>query len=59
MKRVNKYQVKTFFKYTLWKPFKCFFNIFYFMRYPFLQPRNLWTGKKAYSFTWYSFIPTG
>lgn len=59
MKRLNKYQIKTFFRYTLWKPLKCFFNIFYFIRYPFLQPRNLWTGKKTYSFTWYSFIPTG
>ena len=59
MKKINKYSIKTFFTVTLWKPFRCLFYVFYFMRYPFLQPRNVWTGKKYWDFNEFWCLPRG
>ena len=54
-----KNKTRYFFRYTLTKPFRCLFNVFYFMRYPFLQPRNVWTEEKYWDFNVFSSIPRG
>lgn len=37
----------------------CIKNFFFFMKYPFWQPRNAWSGKKYWSFTEYEQISPG
>lgn len=37
----------------------CVKNFFFFMKYPFWQPRNVWSGKKYWSFTEYEQISPG
>lgn len=54
-----KSKLKFFFKISLWKPLKSFVNMFIFIKYPFLQPTNVWTGKKYWSFRKDEYIPTG
>lgn len=54
-----KSKLKFFFKIDLWKPLKSFVNMFIFIKYPFLQPQNVWTGKKYWSFREDEYIPTG
>ena len=34
-------------------------NFFFFLKYPFWQPRNVWTGKKYWRFSEYEAIPEG
>jgi len=58
-RKIGRVKIKNFFKYTLAKPFICLFNVFYFMRYPFLQPRNVWTGKKYWDFNEFCCLPRG
>jgi len=51
--------LKYFFKYQIKVPFVVIYNFFYFMKYPFWQPRNVWTGKKYWTFTEYNQISPG
>lgn len=40
--------------------FKCIYNYFFCLKYPFYRVRNVWTDKPCgYSFTWYDCIPEG
>jgi len=59
MKKITKSNIKYFFKYQLTKPARCIYNAFLFIKYPFLQPRNVWTGKKYWDFSEYSYIASG
>lgn len=52
-------KIKQFFKHELLKSLKRLFYVFYFMRYPFLQPRNVWSGKKYWDWDMFEFIPKG
>lgn len=58
-KKIRNRKIKNFFKYTLSKPLKCLFNVFYFMRYPFLQPTNVWTGKRYWDWNEFNHLPEG
>ena len=58
-RKLRKAKIKGFFRHTLTKPFKCLFYVFYFMKYPFLQPRNVWTGKRYWSWNKLDNIPQG
>lgn len=59
MKKITKSNIKYFFKYQLTKPARCIYNAFLFIKYPFLQPRNVWTGKKYWDFNKLENIPAG
>lgn len=59
MKKITKSNIKYFFKYQLTKPARCIYNAFLFIKYPFLQPRNVWTGKKYWDFNKLENIPRG
>ena len=52
-------KLKYFFRYQFTVPFKAIYYFFYFMKYPFWQPRNVWTGKKCWTFTEYNEISPG
>lgn len=52
-------RVSYFIKYKLTIPFKALYYFFYFMKYPFWQPRNVWTGKKYWTFSCYDAISPG
>jgi len=54
-----KSKIKGFFTQTLTKPFKCLFYAIYFIKYPFLQPRNVWTGKRYWDWNEFYHIPRG
>ena len=58
-KGAAKNNLKYFFKYQIKVPFIMLYNFFYFMKYPFWQPRNVWTGKKYWTFTEYNQISPG
>ena len=59
MDKIKKLRVSRFFRHTLTKPFRCLCNAIYFIRYPFLQPRNVWTGKKYWDWNEFYNIPRG
>ena len=60
MDKITKSKIRYFFKYQLTKPARCIYNAFLFIRYPFLQPRNVWAGgKKYWDFSEYSYIAAG
>lgn len=59
MKKITKSNIKYFFKYQLTKPARCIYNAFLFIKYPFLQPHNVWTGKKYWDFNKLENIPAG
>lgn len=59
MKRSFRDKVRYFLKYQIMTPFKVIYYFFYFLRYPFWQPRNGWSGKKLWTFSEYSQIPKG
>ena len=52
-------RLEYFIKYKLTIPFKAVYYFFYFMKYPFWQPRNIWTGKKCWTFSDYNMISPG
>ena len=57
--KLKYFKLKYFFKHTIWLPFRAIYYFFYFMKYPFLQPRNVWTGKKCWTFSEDYFISPG
>ena len=59
MKKITKSKIRYFFKYQLTKPARCIYNAFLFIKYPFLQARNVWTGKKYWDFNLLENIPKG
>lgn len=59
MKKITTSKIRYFFKYQLTKPVRCMYNAFLFIRYPFLQPRNVWTGKRYWDFNKMNEIPKG
>ena len=54
-----KSRLRYFFRYQFILPFKAIYYFFYFMKYPFWQPRNVWTGKKYWTFSEYDLISLG
>lgn len=59
MNKITRSKITYFFKYQLTKPVRCIYNAFLFIKYPFLQPRNVWTGKKYWDFNKLENIPAG
>ena len=53
------YKLKQFFGHTIKQPFRAIYYFFYFMKYPFWQPRNVWSGKKYWTFSEESLISPG
>jgi len=52
-------KLRYFFRYRFTTPFKVIYYFFYFMKYPFWQPRNVWSGKKYWTFSEYDLISPG
>ena len=55
-----KYRLPTFFRYTMWTPFRVIKNYFFCLKYPFYKCRNAFTDESCgYDFTWYDELPKG